>query len=147
LEGLQELQRRYPHVIREVRGTGFMLGIDFGIDQRTFGSGPGAMLGIMAEQELLTPAIASYLLNRHGLRVAPTLNGSSVIRIEPPLIVDETQCEMALDALEDVCRVLSEGNSGQLLAHLVGREEPVPTPVRRPEDDMPVPDGPAPDEG
>src|SRR5690606_15669631 len=89
LEGLQELQRRYPHVIREVRGTGFMLGIDFGIDRRTFGTGPGSMMGIMAEQELLTPAIASYLLNRQGLRVAPTLNGASVIRIEPPLIVDE----------------------------------------------------------
>ncbi len=146
-ERLEQLREQYPHVIREIRGTGFMLGIDFGIDQRTFGSGPGAMLGIMAEQELLTPAIASYLLNRHGLRVAPTLNGSSVIRIEPPLIVDEAQCEMALDALADVCRVLAAGNTGQLLAHLVGREEPVPTPVRRPEDDMPVPDGPAPDEG
>lgn len=146
-ERLEQLREQYPHVIREIRGTGFMLGIDFGIDQRTFGSGPGAMLGIMAEQELLTPAIASYLLNRHGLRVAPTLNGSSVIRIEPPLIVDEAQCEMALDALADVCRVLAAGNTGQLLAHLVGREEPVPTPVRRPEDDIPVPDGPAPDEG
>lgn len=147
LEGLQELQRRYPHVIREVRGTGFMLGIDFGIDRRTFGTGPGSMMGIMAEQELLTPAIASYLLNRQGLRVAPTLNGASVIRIEPPLIVDEEHCDTALAALDDVCRVLAEGNTGQLLAHLVGREEPVPPPVRRPEDDIAAPEGPEPDEG
>ncbi len=147
LAGLEQLRQRYPHVIREIRGVGFMLGIDFGIDRGTFGSGPGSMMGIMAEQELLTPAIASYLLNRHGLRVAPTLNGASVIRIEPPLIVDEAQCDMALAALDDVCRVLAEGNTGQLLAHLVGREEPVPTPVRRPEDDFEGPDGPAPDEG
>lgn len=146
-QGLESLHRRYPRVIRDVRGVGFMLGIDFGIDRDTFGSGPGSMLGIMAEQELLTPAISSYLLNRHGLRVAPTLNGNSVIRIEPPLIVDDEQCEMALAALEDVCRVLAEGNTGQLLAHLVGRDEPVPSPVRLPEDDIPVPAGPEADEG
>src|SRR5690606_41550557 len=75
------------------------------------------------------------------------LNGARAIRIEPPLIEDETQCDMALAALDDVCRVLAEGNSGQLLAHLVGRVEPVPSPVRRPEDDFEGPDGPAPDEG
>jgi len=145
--GLEELRERYPHVIREVRGAGFMLGVDFGIDRRTFGSGPGSMLGIMAEQELLTPAISSYLLNRRGLRVAPTLNGNSVIRIEPPLIVDDEQCELALAALEDVCRVLAQGNTGELLAHLVDRTEPVPAPARLPEDDIPVPAGPEPDEG
>ncbi|HEY8416504.1 MAG TPA: aminotransferase class III-fold pyridoxal phosphate-dependent enzyme [Limnochordales bacterium] len=129
--GLEDMQRRYPRVIREVRGTGLMLGIDFGIDEDTFRSTAGAMLGVMASQELLTPAIASYLLNRGGLRVAPTLNGNSVIRIEPPLIIEEEHCHLALEALERVCRVLDEGNTGELLAHLVDRREPVPPPVRR----------------
>jgi len=129
-EGLEELQRRYPRVIREVRGAGLMLGIDFAIDEHTFGADAGAMMGVMAGQELLTPAIASYLLNREALRVAPTLNGNSVIRIEPPLIVNEDQCRLALDALEQVCRVLDAGNTGELLAHLVGREQPVPPPAR-----------------
>ncbi|OUM94096.1 MAG: aminotransferase III [Firmicutes bacterium ZCTH02-B6] len=128
--GLEDLQRRYPRVIREVRGTGFMLGIDFGIDEDTFSASAGAMLGVMASQELLTPVIASYLLNRTGLRVAPTLNGNSVIRIEPPLIVDEAQCRMALEALEQVCAVLDAGNTGELLAHLVDRQAPVPSPAR-----------------
>ncbi|MFS8665579.1 MAG: aminotransferase class III-fold pyridoxal phosphate-dependent enzyme, partial [Limnochordales bacterium] len=127
--GLEDLQRRYPRVIREVRGAGLMLGIDFAIDAHTFGTSAGAMLGVMAAQELLTPVIASYLLNRGGLRVAPTLNGSSVIRIEPPLIVDEDQCRQALAALEQVCAVLEAGNTGELLAHLVERQEPVPPPV------------------
>jgi len=129
--GLEELQSRYPRVIREVRGTGLMLGIDFGIDEETFRSSAGAMLGVMASQELLTPAIASFLLNRAALRVAPTLNGNSVIRIEPPLIIEEEHCLLALEALERVCRVLDEGNTGELLAHLVDRREPVPPPMRR----------------
>nr|MBO2477810.1 aminotransferase III [Bacillota bacterium] len=127
--GLEELQRRYPRVIREVRGVGFMLGVDFGIDEDTFGASAGAMIGVMASQELLTPVIASYLLNRTGLRVAPTLNGNSVIRIEPPLIVDEAQCRMALEAFEQLCAVLDAGNTGELLAHLVDRGTSVPPPV------------------
>ncbi|MBO8142123.1 MAG: aminotransferase class III-fold pyridoxal phosphate-dependent enzyme [Firmicutes bacterium] len=131
--GLDELKRRYPGVIREVRGEGFMLGIDFGIDRDTFGSDAGSLLGVLADQEMLTPAVASYLLNRARLRVAPTLNGSSVIRIEPPLVVDDEQCDMALSALERVCAILAKGNTGELLAHLVGRVTPVPVPATGPE--------------
>ncbi len=61
-------------MIREVRGRGFMLGIRFGVTRETF---PGNLLGVLGEQELLTPVIASYLLNVEGLRVAPTLNGAT----------------------------------------------------------------------
>src|SRR5690606_1658925 len=127
--GLEELQRRYPRVIREVRGVGFVLGGDFGMDEDTFDASAGAMIGVMASQERLTPVIASYLLNRTGLRVAPTLNGNSVIRIEPPLIVDEAQCRMALEAFEQLCAVLDAGNTGEFLAHLVDRGTSVPPPV------------------
>lgn len=136
-ERLEQLKGRFPRAIRGIRGTGLMLGIDIGIDRDTFGSGPGSMMGIMAEQELLTPAVASYLLNNHGLRVAPTLNGNSVIRIEPPLNVTEEQCDLALEALADVFEVLETGNTGQLLAHLVGRTEPVPVVEPMPQDLLP----------
>lgn len=134
---LEQLKERYPKSVRSIRGTGLMLGIDVGIERYTFGSGPGSMMGIMMEQELLTPAIASYLLNNHGLRVAPTLNGNSVIRIEPPLTVTREQCDLALDALADVFEVLETGNTGQLLAHLIGRTEPVPVVEPTPQDFLP----------
>lgn len=145
---LEELQARFPRAVRAIRGTGLMLGIDIGIERFTFGSGPGSMMGIMAEQELLTPAIASYLLNVHGLRVAPTLNGNSVIRIEPPLNVSRDECDIALAALADVFEVLETGNTGQLLAHLVGRTEPVPPAEATAQDMLPHPEpDPEADEG
>lgn len=134
---LEEMRSRYPRAIRAIRGTGLMLGIDIGIERDTFGSGPGSMMGIMAEQELLTPAVASYVLNNHGLRVAPTLNGNSVIRIEPPLTITRDECDEALAALDDVFEVLETGNTGQLLAHLVGRTEPVPVVDPTPQDLLP----------
>jgi acetylornithine/succinyldiaminopimelate/putrescine aminotransferase/predicted amino acid dehydrogenase len=119
-DGLEELQARYPHVVSAIRGRGLMLGIEFGVDRDTF---PGSMLGVMAEQELLTPVISAYLLNREKLRVAPTLNGSAVIRVEPPLNITAGQCRQAVSAIGRMLAVLSEGNTAKLLAFLVGGDE------------------------
>ncbi len=118
-EGLEELRAGYPHIVRAIRGRGLMLGIEFGLDRDTF---PGSLLGIMAEQELLTPVISAYLLNREKLRVAPTLNGSSVIRIEPPLNITREQCEEAVAGVGRMLSVLNEGNTAKLLSFLVGND-------------------------
>lgn len=121
-EGLLELQEHYPDLIKSVRGRGLMLGLEFNMDRRQF---PGSLLGIMAEQELLTPAISSYLLNVEKIRVAPTLNGNSVIRIEPPLIISEKECRQALDGLDAMLKVLSEGNTARFLSYLVRDPEQI----------------------
>ncbi|HEY8393512.1 MAG TPA: aminotransferase class III-fold pyridoxal phosphate-dependent enzyme, partial [Thermaerobacter sp.] len=116
-QGLLEIQRRHPRVIRSVRGRGFMLGLEFGVDRASF---PGNLLGVMGEQELLTPVIASYLLNVEKLRVAPTLNGAEVIRIEPPLIAGRAECDYALAAIERVVELIDREDTAGLLRHLVG---------------------------
>jgi acetylornithine/succinyldiaminopimelate/putrescine aminotransferase/predicted amino acid dehydrogenase len=114
--GLLNLQQKYPRLIKSIRGRGLMLGIEFNMDRDQF---PGSLLGVMAEQELLTPAISSYLLNVEKIRVAPTLNGNSVIRIEPPLTISEGQCEEALKGLDSMLEVLSKGNTARFLSYLV----------------------------
>ncbi len=121
-KGLKELQMRYPALIRNIRGRGLMLGIEFYMNRENF---PGSLLGIMAEQELLTPAISSYLLNVEKVRVAPTLNGNAVIRIEPPLIINDEQCRQALTGIEAMLEVLSEGSTARFLAYLVRSDSEV----------------------
>ncbi len=115
-DGLLGLRDQYPNLIKEVRGRGLMLGLEFNMEREQF---PGSLLGVMAEQELLTPAISSYLLNVEKVRVAPTLNGNEVIRIEPPLTITEEQCREALQKLESMLEVLNEGNTARFLAYLV----------------------------
>jgi acetylornithine/succinyldiaminopimelate/putrescine aminotransferase/predicted amino acid dehydrogenase len=118
---LQELKDKYPEIIRDVRGKGLMIGIEYGITRDTFRD--TNLLELMADQEMLTPLVSSYLLNVEGLRVAPTLNGASTIRIEPSLIVTESQCEYAISALQKVTQVLAECNTAKFLGHLVGNPE------------------------
>lgn len=113
---LLELKQQYPNLIRSIRGRGLMLGIEFNMDRGQF---PGSLLGVMAEQELLTPAISSYLLNVEHVRVAPTLNGNAVIRIEPPLTISIEQCRDALEGIARMLKVLDEGNTARFLSYLV----------------------------
>ncbi len=137
--GLEELLRRYPHVLRRVRGRGFMLGLEIGVDRSTYGR--TCLLGVLAEQDNLTPILSSYLLNVCGLRVAPTLNGSAVIRIEPPLIATREQCQAAVVAVERMLIPLAEGNTAELVSHLLGvesRPQNLPAPVPKP---LPEPSG------
>jgi len=119
-ERLEALQKKYPTIVKSIRGKGYMLGIEFNIDRETF---PGSLLGIMAEQELLTPIISSYLLNKEKIRVAPTLNGNSVIRIEPSLIMTREQCIQAVNGIENMLKILQEGNTARLISFLIDADD------------------------
>lgn len=121
LKRLQAIQKQYSHAIAAVRGRGLMLGLELGITQANT---PDCLLGIMAEQEFLSPVASSYLLNVEHLRVAPTLNGAAVIRLEPSLTVTMEECEQAMDSVERMAARLSTGHTAAFLAHLVGCKPP-----------------------
>jgi acetylornithine/succinyldiaminopimelate/putrescine aminotransferase/predicted amino acid dehydrogenase len=118
---LQKIQKKYPAVIAAVRGRGLMLGLELGV---TWEKMHRSMLGVMADQEFLSPLVSGYLLNVEKLRVAPTLNGASVIRFEPPLIISDDQCKQAMDAVERMAACLATGNTASFLAHLAGAAPP-----------------------
>jgi len=112
-EGLVQIQNRYPGVIEEVRGRGFMLGLKLSAPPRTL---PDSFLDVAAHQGHYAALVAAYLLNAEGLRVAPTLNGSDVLRIEPPLNTSRQECDRALKSLDRAFELLAEANTGSVLA-------------------------------
>lgn len=87
---LQEIQQDFPF-IKEVRGLGLLIGLEFD---------SGGLIG-RAAYELIGSMIAGELLKRHIL-VAYTLNNPTVVRIEPPLIVEYVQLDTLCVALRDV---------------------------------------------
>lgn len=76
---LEKLAAANPHVFEEVRGTGLMLGLKAV-------PASGDVIGSLREEGLLTVGAAE-----------------NVIRILPPLIIEEAQVDEALEALERVC--------------------------------------------
>ncbi len=85
LDGLRNLQRRYPWLIEEVRGVGLMIGLEL----------PS---GALAEELQL----AAF---RKGLLVLEA--GESAVRLSPPLMVDRGQCQTALRLLTESAEELA----------------------------------------
>lgn len=81
LERLQELARKYPELIETVSGKGLLLGVRF--------SKPAG--GIMVLAELFS----------RGVLVVPSLMNWTVMRIAPPLNIEEEQLSRGLDIVEE----------------------------------------------
>jgi acetylornithine/N-succinyldiaminopimelate aminotransferase len=79
IKELKRIQKRYPTIIKEIRGRGFLLGIQLYTDQNDF-------IKKLMENKLLT------------IRAA-----DNVIRVLPPLNVKKSELRMAAKIIEKVC--------------------------------------------
>ena len=83
-EGLAMAQERYPTVVEEIRGVGLMIGIKCRAENR-------ALVKALIDQRLLSVAA-----------------GDNVVRFLPPLIIDETHADDAIQRFERACTELSQ---------------------------------------
>jgi predicted amino acid dehydrogenase len=123
--GLCAVQREYSSVIREVRGRGLMLGVELCTDPSMIERGVGSFMALLGED--LAAFAASYLLNIGGVRVAPTMNGSSVLRVQPPLTVTREECDWIIRAFREVASVMASGESDRFVGPIFGSRETVST--------------------
>ncbi len=79
LKKLSEIQKKYPKIIKEVRGRGFLIGLQLHNDQTVF-------IKKLMENKLLT------------IRAA-----ENVVRILPPLNVKKSELNLALNIIKKVC--------------------------------------------
>lgn len=123
---LRKLAMKYPTVVTDVRGRGLLLGVEL-TDDINF-AGRQAILGSIADQQNLAVMVSSYLSQVEGIRLAPTLFGARVLRVEPPLTVRDSECRRMVAALDRAFAFAAAGDLGGLIGHLVGRSpKPAPT--------------------
>jgi len=87
LPKLQRIARKYP-VLKEARGKGLLIGLEFTDDQ--------------------AGNLVSRGLFENGILVAGTLNNSATIRIEPPLTIRIEEIDYVLEVLEKTIKQVSE---------------------------------------
>jgi acetylornithine/succinyldiaminopimelate/putrescine aminotransferase/acyl-CoA synthetase (AMP-forming)/AMP-acid ligase II/predicted amino acid dehydrogenase/acyl carrier protein len=124
-DGLLDLKRRFPGLIDEVRGRGYLLGLRFGLNRYSVGEG---LLGYLGEQEAFTFLVVGHLLHFEGVRIGCTLNQGGVVRIEPPLTATWEECLFFLRALERVLLILERRDVAALTAQITGLPLPGTTP-------------------
>ena len=94
---LEELKSKHK-LIKEVRGKGLMIGIEFYAPS-------GGKIGTLDKlsKEYLGSLIAAEMLREHRVLTAYTFNNPNVIRFAPALAVTREECDWAVDALDKTC--------------------------------------------
>ncbi|MFW6409532.1 MAG: aspartate aminotransferase family protein [Halanaerobiales bacterium] len=101
IKGLKRLQEKYE-LVDEVRGRGLMIGLEFKQpEEGLLNKLSGGMVKKLSH-EYLGSMVAGTLLNDYQLLTAYTLNNPNVIRLEPPLIIEEEGLEKMLTALDQI---------------------------------------------
>lgn len=101
LKGLRELQNKHPKLIKEVRGKGLLVGVEFTIPSDTASKMLAKVTELMFDESVAT-TVATNLLNKHQIVTAYTLNNTNVLRFEPPLTVKKEHIDTLLQALDKV---------------------------------------------
>lgn len=81
LKGLHAVQKKYPWMIKEVRGKGLLAGIEFTDDD--------------------IAALVITGCGRRDLLAAYSLNNPKVVRVEPPLVIEESELDLAISIIDE----------------------------------------------
>lgn len=108
---LTVLAQRYPHVFHSPSGRGLMRGIKLCAwsDEDSYFSVAASHLG------LSVPLVASFLMNRHGILTAPTLNSSNTLRLQPNLTITPAEIDVLITALDEVGTLISAGRFADII--------------------------------
>ncbi|MFD3946019.1 aspartate aminotransferase family protein [Streptomyces sp. NPDC058579] len=108
---LDKVQASFPDIVKDVRGRGLMLGLEFH-DQS---GATSEAIGTAARSGMFGYIIAGHLLNAHGIRTFPTASAVHTLRFEPSVFLTDEEIDRLRIALTDVCVILRE-QQGDLLA-------------------------------
>jgi acetylornithine/succinyldiaminopimelate/putrescine aminotransferase len=119
LQGLEVLGRKYPAIIKEVRGKGLMVGIELADISQTLAPGLRNLVSILDEKlkGSLCGLVGALLFRDYHVLVAFTEYNRNVIRLEPPLIVSRTEIDQFVEDLDDL---LSRGVGRMVADYLTG---------------------------
>lgn len=92
----------HPGVLRETRGRGLMLGLEF----RDLSDAPAPRLAEAARSGLLGYLLSGYLLRTHRIRTFPTASAVNTLRFEPSIYLTDAEISALESALRDVCAKL-----------------------------------------
>jgi acetylornithine/succinyldiaminopimelate/putrescine aminotransferase len=103
-ERLHEIRAKYPTIIKEVRGRGLMVGLEFHDFSRTLPLALRPMVAILDDKlkGSLSGFVGALLLRDYDCLVAFTEYNRNVIRLEPPLICTHENVDQFCEALDSL---------------------------------------------
>jgi acetylornithine/succinyldiaminopimelate/putrescine aminotransferase len=116
------LHQAFPDVIKEVRGRGLFLALDF-FPPLESASG---LLRILAQHKLFGYLMAGYLLKTQRIRIAPTGSATNLLRFHPSIELDDATIASLEVALRRLCDVIRHDDVFHLIFPLTNSSRPNP---------------------
>jgi len=104
LQRLRALQAKHPKIIKDVRGMGLMVGLEFHDFSQTLPMVLRPMVSVLDDKlkGSLSGFVGALLLRDYDVLVAFTEYNRNVIRLEPPLICGREHVDAFVDALDNL---------------------------------------------
>ncbi|MGE0280978.1 MAG: aspartate aminotransferase family protein, partial [Rhizobiaceae bacterium] len=104
LDRLRALQAKYPKIIKDVRGKGLMVGLEFQDFSQTLPMVLRPVVSVLDDKlkGSLSGFVGALLLRDYNVLVAFTEYNRNVIRLEPPLICGKEHVDTFVNALDDL---------------------------------------------
>lgn len=104
LQRLDGLKAKYPKIIKDVRGKGFMVGLEFHDFSQTLPMVLRPIVSVLDDKlkGSLSGFVGSLLLRDYDVLVAFTEYNRNVIRLEPPLICQKQHVDRFVDSLDNL---------------------------------------------
>jgi acetylornithine/succinyldiaminopimelate/putrescine aminotransferase len=102
LQRLREVQARHPKIIKDVRGKGLMVGLEFHDFSQTLPMVLRPVVSVLDDKlkGSLSGFVGALLLRDYDVLVAFTEYNRNVIRLEPPLICGREHVDRFIEALD-----------------------------------------------
>lgn len=104
LDRLEELRAKHPRIIKDVRGQGFMVGLEFQDFSQTLPAVLRPVIGMLDDKlkGSLSGFVGALLLRDYNVLVAFTEYNRNVVRLEPPLICGREHVDTFIEALDSL---------------------------------------------
>ncbi|MBL8584112.1 MAG: aspartate aminotransferase family protein, partial [Rhizobiaceae bacterium] len=104
LTRLKDVQKKHDRIVKDVRGKGLMVGLEFHDFSQTLPLVLRPVVSVLDDKlkGSLSGFVGALLLRDYGVLVAFTEYNRNVIRLEPPLICRREHVDQFVDALDDL---------------------------------------------
>ncbi len=110
MDGLEAMKPRYE-LMKEVRGRGLMMGVEFG-PPKSLGLKAGWSLIHTMDGNLFPQAVVLPLMDDHRIITQVAGHNMDVIKLIPPLVIGEDDVKWFLTGFEDVMKKLHQWGGG-----------------------------------
>lgn len=111
---LNYLKNTFPEIIKDIRGKGFLLAIEF----EDIFSEMGFEFKAFCDSRMQGYVFASALLNHEDIRMNPSLSNNLTLRIQPSIYFGVIESEQLVAGLMNLCQALKNKNSHYFLSAL-----------------------------